>query len=122
MGGLVIMNIETQCEAIHCSILAKFIEEKHQNKTWTDLMLWHLDQKRKAKQGVSIFKTYIGNTARTPILPTYRTFLSSWSSLTGNEIPAPKILAEIYNEPIFFNTKSEFVNDPLMFLNRTPPA
>ena len=25
MGGLAIMNIETECEAIQCSILAKFI-------------------------------------------------------------------------------------------------
>ena len=105
MVGLVITDTETQCEDIQCSILAKFIKEKNQNKTWTDRMLWHLDQYRKAKQGVNIFKTYIGKTDRAPILPTYRTFLSPWSSLTGNEIPAPKILAEIYNEPIFFNNK-----------------
>ena len=84
------MDIETQCEAIQCSLLAKFIKEKKQNKTWTDLMLWHFDQYRKAKQRVCIFKTYIGNTDRAPILPTYRTFLSSWSSLTGNETPASK--------------------------------
>ena len=38
MGGLAIVNTETQCEAIQCSI-AKFIKEKNQNKTWTDLML-----------------------------------------------------------------------------------
>ena len=78
MGGLAIMDIKTQCEAIQCFILAKFINEENQNKTWTDLMLWHLDQYRKAKLGVSIFKTYIGNMDRAPILPTYRTFLSSW--------------------------------------------
>ena len=101
MGGLAMMDIETQIEAIQCSILAKFIKEKNQDKTWTDLMLWQLDQCRKAKQGVNIFKTCIGNTDRAPILPTYKTFLSSWSSLTGNETPAPKTLAEIYNEPIF---------------------
>ena len=92
------MEIEKQCEAIQCSILAKFIEKKiwtDQSKTWTDLILWHLDQYRKAKQGVIIFKTYIGNTDGVPILPTYRTFSSFWSSLTGNEIPAPKTLAEI---------------------------
>ena len=105
MVGLVITDIETQCEDIQCSILAKFIKEKNQNKTWTDRMLWHLDQYRKAKQAVNIFKTYIGKTDRAPILPTHRTFLSPWSSLTGNEIPAPKTLAEIYNEPIYFNNK-----------------
>ena len=44
MSGLEIIDIEIQCEAIQCSILAKFIKEKNQNKTWTDLMLWHLDQ------------------------------------------------------------------------------
>ena len=110
MGALARMDIETQIEAIQCSILAKFIKEKNQDKTWTDLMLWHLDQCRKAKQGVNIFKTCIGNTDRAPILPTYKTFLSSWSSFTGNETPAPKTLPEIYNEPIFFNTKSDGIN------------
>ena len=39
MGGLAIVNTEKQCEAIQCSVLAKFIKEKNQNKTWTDLML-----------------------------------------------------------------------------------
>ena len=74
----------------------------------------------KAKQGADIFKTYIGNRDRAPVLPTYRTFLSSWSSVTGIEIRAPKTLAEINNEPIFFNTKSDGVNNPSMFLNKTP--
>ena len=75
-------------------------------------MLWYLDQYRKAEKGVSIFKKYIGNTDRAPILPTYRTFLRSYSSLTGNEIPAPKTLAEIYTKHIFLNTKSDDVNSP----------
>ena len=44
MEGLAVMAIETKCAAIQCSILAKFMKEKNQNKTWTDLMLWHLDQ------------------------------------------------------------------------------
>ena len=56
-------------------------------------MLWHLDQYRKAKQGVSIFQTNIGNTDRAPVLWTYRTFLNFRSSLTGNVIAAPKTLA-----------------------------
>ena len=97
-------------------------KEKNQNKTWTYLMLWHLDQYLKVKQGVSILKTYIGNTDRAPILPTYRSFLSSWSSFRGNEIPAPKNLSEIYNEPIFFNTISDGVNNPSVFLDKTLPA
>ena len=122
MGGLAIMDIEAQCEAIQSSILAKFIKEKNQNKRWTDLMLWHLDQCGKAKQEFSIFKTYNANTNRAPIQSTYRTFLSSWSSLTDNEIPAPKTIAEIYSESISFNTKSDGENNPLMFLNKTPPA
>ena len=76
-----------------------------------------MDWSHAVQQGVSIFKACIGNTDRAPILPTYRTFLSSWSSLTGNEIPASKTLAEIYNEPIFFNTKSDGINNASMFLN-----
>ena len=95
MGGLAVMDIETQCELIGISILVKFIKEKNQNKTWADLALWYLDQYRKAKHGVSIFKTYIGKTHRAPILLAYRIFLSSWSSFTGNEILASKTLAEM---------------------------
>ena len=74
-------------------------------------MPWHLDQYGKVKQGVSIFKTYIGNIDRASILPIYRTFSSSWSSLTGNEIPAPKTLAKIYNEPFLtLNTNNPSIN------------
>ena len=112
------MDTKTQCEAIQCSILAKFIKERNQSKTWTDLMLCHLDHYRKAKQEVYIFETYIGNTDRAPILPTYRNLLSSWSSFTGNETNTPKTMAEIYKEPVFFNTISDGVNNPLMFLNK----
>ena len=115
MGGLAIMDVETQCEPIQCSILAKFMKEKTQNKTLGDLMLWHLDQYRKAKEGISIFKTYIAITDRAIILPTYGIFLRSWSRLTGNEMPAPKGLAEIYKELIFFDTKSDGVNNLSMF-------
>ena len=81
-----------------------------------------MDQYRKAKQGVSIFNTCIGNTDRAPTRSAYRTFLSYWSSLTGNEIPAPKNFAEIYNEPIFFNDKSDGVNNPSMFLTKALQA
>ena len=39
VNSLVIMDIETQREAIQCFILAKLSKVKYQNKTWTDLML-----------------------------------------------------------------------------------
>ena len=39
MGGLAVMDIETQCELIEISILVKFIKEKNQNKTLADLAL-----------------------------------------------------------------------------------
>ena len=103
MGGLTIIDIQTQCETIQSSILVDFIKDKNQKKSWTDLILWFLDQYKKVKQRVSIFKTYKGNMEPLFCLPTYRTFWSSWSSLTGNEIPATKTLAPIHNEPIFFN-------------------
>ena len=122
MGGLALIDIETQCKAIQCSIIAKFHREINKNKIWTKLMLWHLDQYRNAKQGSFIFKTYIGNTSRAPIPPTYRQFLEAWSDMTGNEIPAPKTLVEIYNEPIFFNTHSDNINNPSYFLNKPPPV
>lgn len=54
MGRLVIIDIEIQWEAIHCSILAKFIKKKNQSKAW--IGIWHLDHNRKAKQGVSFFR------------------------------------------------------------------
>ena len=87
-------------------------------------MLWQFGSIQKIKTGCycRVFKTYIGNMNRVSILSTCRTFLSSWSSLTGNEIPASKTLAEMYNEPIFFNTKFDSVNNPFVFLNKTPPA
>ena len=63
------MDIETQYKAIQSSVLAKFIKQKNQYKTWIDLILWNLNHYRKAKQGVSIFKTYVNNTDGAPILP-----------------------------------------------------
>ena len=71
-------------------------------------MLWHLDQYRKAKQGIIIFKTYIGNMDRALILPTYRTFISL------------KTFAEISNERIFFSTKWDGKNNSSMFLHKIP--
>ena len=78
--------------------------------------------KEKQIKSVSIFNTYIGNTDRTLTLPNYKTLWSSWSKFTGNQIPAPKTLAEIYNEPIYFNPKSDGRNNPSMFLNITTPV
>ena len=71
---------------------------------------------------VFVFKTYIGNTNRAIFLLTYRRFLETWSDMTGNEIPAPKTLVEIYNKPIFFNTHSDNINNPSYFLNKSPPV
>ena len=59
-----------------------------------------------SKQGVGIFKTYISNTNEPPFNP------------HSYEISVPKTLAEIYNEPIFFNTKSNGVNNHSTFLKR----
>ena len=72
-------------------------------------MQWHLDQYRKTKQGLSIFKRFIGNTDRALILPIYETFLSSCSSFTSNEIPAAKALAEIYTARLHFLTSNPTV-------------
>ena len=66
--GLAIMDIKTQYKAIQCSVLAKFIKQKNEYKTWANLILWNLDQYRKAKQGINIFKTYINNTDGAHIL------------------------------------------------------
>ena len=63
-----------------------------------------------AKQGVSIFKTYRSNTNEPLFKP------------HSYEISVPKTLVEIYNEPIFFNTKSNGVNNHSMFFKKTPLA
>ena len=104
------------------SIIAKLHREISNNKIWTELMLWHLDQYRNAKQGISIFKTYIGNTNRALLSPTYRNFLEAWSDMTENEIPKPKTLPEIYNETIFSNTHSANPSNSSNFLNKSPPV
>ena len=84
-GGLGIIDIETQCKAIKCAILAKFIKDSNKNKPWRE-MLWHLDQFRNAKQGVYIFKTYIPNTNRGNKQERfYRDLLTAWTDLTNNE-------------------------------------
>ena len=50
VGGLAIIDIETQCKALHCSIVAKLIKDIPKNKVWTKLMLWHINRFRNAHQ------------------------------------------------------------------------
>ena len=64
IGGLGIIDIETQCKAIKCAVIAKFLRGIQQQKIWTEIMLWHLNRFRNAKQGTDLFKTYIPNTNR----------------------------------------------------------
>ena len=81
------------------SIIAKLHREMSNNKIWAELMLWHLDQYRNAKQGISIFKTYIGNTNRALLSPTYRNFLEAWSDMTENEYPNRKLYPKYITKP-----------------------
>lgn len=122
MGGLAQRDIDAQCKVIQCSIIAKLHKVIKQIKVQTDLMLWYLNEYRNAKQGISFFKTYIGNTNRAMISPTYRKFLEAQFDRTGNEIPKLKTLTEIYNEPIFFNTHSDHIHNQFDFLNKAPPV
>ena len=64
MGGLAQRDIDAQCKVIQCSIIAKLHKVIKQIKVQTDLMLWYLNEYRNAKQGISFFKTYIGNRKR----------------------------------------------------------
>ena len=77
MGGLALRDIDTQCKVIQCPIIAKLHKEIQQGKVRIDLTLWHLNQYRNAKQGISFFKPYIGNTNRALISPTYLKFLEA---------------------------------------------
>ena len=92
-GELGITDIETQCKAIKCAILAKFIKDSNKNKPWRKIMLWHLDQFRNAKQGVYIFKTYISKTNRGNKQERfYRNLLTSWTDVTNNKKVDPIML------------------------------
>ena len=84
-------------------------------------MLWHLNRFRNAKQGIEIFKTYIPNTNRSRQEQFYRDLLIAWTALTGNETVEPSTLAEIYNEPLFFNKNSKTQNNQSEYLLRNPP-
>ena len=61
IGGLGIIDIETQCKAIKCAVISKFLNDLQQ-KVWAEIMLWHLNRFRNAKHGINLFKTYISNT------------------------------------------------------------
>ena len=85
------MDIETQCEVIQYPIKEKTFKKKKQTKNglilccgiWINTEKWSKDFR------------YVD---KAPILRTYRTFLSSWSNLTGNKLAVPKTLAEIFSE------------------------
>ena len=121
VGGLAIIDIETQCKALLCSIVVKFIRDIPKNKVWTELMLWHLNRFRKAHQGINTFKTFLGNVYRSQQERFYRNLLTAWSDLTENELPEPATLQEIHNEPLFLNPKSENKQNPSKYLGKPPP-
>ena len=121
IGGLAVIDIETQCKAIKCAVIAKFLQDIQQKKVWTEAMLWHLNKFRDAKQGINVFKTYIPNTNRSKLEQFYRDLLIAWTDLTDNEKVEPITLAEIYNEPLFFNKKSVRQNNQSEYLLKKPP-
>ena len=121
-GGLGIIDIETQCKAIKCAVLSKFLNDIKNDKQWTEIMLWHLNQFRDAKQGINLFKTYIPNTNRGNKQERfYKDLLTAWTDLTNNEKVDPITLTEIYNEPLFFNTSSTTQKDKSKYLLKKPP-
>ena len=96
-GGLGIIDIETQCKAIKCAILSKFLKDIQNDKQWTEIMLWHLNRFRDAKQRINLFKTYIPNTNKgNKQEQFYKDLLTAWTELTNNEKVDPITLTEIY--------------------------
>ena len=83
------MDIETQCEVIQYPIKEKIFKKK-KKMDWFYAVAFGSILKSEAR--------ILGNLDKASILRTYRTFLSSWSNLTGNELPVPKTLAEIFSE------------------------
>ena len=84
-------------------------------------MLWHINRFRNAKQEINLFKTYIPNTNRSKQQQFYRDLLIAWTTLTNNDKVEPLTLAEIYNEPLFFNKNSITQNNQSQYLLRSPP-
>ena len=105
-GGLGIIDIETQCKAIKCAVISKVLKDLQQQKVCTEIMLWHINRFRNAKQGINLFKTYIPNTNRSKQQQFYRDLLIAWTTLTNSDKVEPLTLAEIYNKPLFFNKNS----------------
>ena len=99
----------------------KLIINSSEEKIWTELMLWHLNKYRDAEQGLLVFKTVIGNTNGSRIPQFYRDLLKAWADMTGNDLPVPRTLAEIYNEPLFFNRKTEVLRNESIYFNKSPP-
>ena len=121
IGGLGIIDIETQCKAIKCAVISKFLNDIQKQKAWAEIMLWHLNRFRNAKHGINLFKTYIPNTNRSKQEQFYRDLLIAWTSLTNNDKVEPLTLAEIYNEPLFFNKNSITQSNQSEYLFRNPP-
>ena len=121
-GGLGIIDIESQCKAIKCAIISKLLIDIQQNKSWTEIMLWHLNKFRDAKQSINVFKTYIPNVNRGNREERFiRDLVSAWTDLTNNEKIDPITLPEIYNEPLFFNASSITQNNQSKYLLKKPP-
>ena len=99
VSGQAIIDIETQCKALLCSIVAKLNNDIPKTKVWTELMLWHLNRFRNAHQGINTFKTFVGNLYRSQQERFYRNLLTAWSDLTENKLPEPTTLQEIHNKP-----------------------
>ena len=106
IGSLAVIDIETQCKAIKCAGIAKFLWDQPKRKVWTEIMLWHINRFRNAKQGMNVFKTYIPNTNKSKMEKFYGDLLTAWTDLTNNEKMELFTLSEIYNEPLLFNKKS----------------
>ena len=121
-GGLGIIDIECQCKAIKCAIISKLLTDIQLNKSWTEIMLWHLNRFRDAKQSTNVFKTYIPNVNRGNSEERFfRDLLTAWTDLTNNEKIDPNTLPEIYNEPLFFNASSITQHNQSKYLLKHPP-
>ena len=120
-GGLGILDLETQCDAIKNTLIKMLIRDKTKNKIWANLMVWHLDKYRSANQNLSVFKTFIGNTTNAKVRQFQGRLLNAWANATNNDIPIAKSLPKIYNEPLFFNRNSIKTQSHSKYLMKTPP-
>ena len=121
-GGLAILHLTSQLKALKCSLLAKLSSDLYKNKAWVKLMLWNLDRFRNAEQGITVLKTYIPNAHKAKVPQAYRDILQAWGDFINNDRPAPTTLAQILNEPIFFNKNSLNLEKKSKYLFTTPPT